>query len=101
MDFIKLLNLSGGIWVYFFIELYAEKYLKSGFVLAVEGSFIGLAAYHHFEAEKYYDRYEVAPESNSDNNIIIYQILYSLIGIFVLILFMSYYIFVRAKKKLK
>ncbi len=40
-------------------------------------------------------------ESNSDNNIIIYQILYSLIGIFVLILFISYYIFVRAKKKLK
>ena len=40
-------------------------------------------------------------ESNSDNNIIIYQIFYSLIGIFVLILFISYYIFVRAKKKLK
>jgi len=40
-------------------------------------------------------------ESNLDNNIIIYQIFYSLIGIFVLILFISYYIFVRAKKKLK
>ncbi len=46
-------------------QLYNEKYLKSGFVLAVEGSFIGLALYHHLEAEKYYDRYEVSL-SNSD-----------------------------------
>ena len=48
-------------------QLYNGKYLKTGFVLAVEGSFIGLAAYHHFEAEKYYDRYEVSL-SDSDYN---------------------------------
>lgn len=36
-------------------------------------------------------------ESNSVNNIIIYQILYSVIGIFLLILIISYYIFVRKK----
>jgi len=47
-------------------QLYNGKYLKSGFVFAVEGSFIGLAVYHHLEAEKYYDRYKVNPESNSD-----------------------------------
>ena len=48
-------------------QLYNGKYLKSGFVIAVEGSFIGLAAYHHFEAEKYYDRYEVS-ELETDYN---------------------------------
>lgn len=47
-------------------QLYNRKLLKSGFVLAIEGSFIGLAAYHHLEAEKYYDKYKVNPESNSD-----------------------------------
>ncbi len=41
-------------------QLYNGKYLKSGFVLAVEGSFIGLAVYHHLEAEKFYDRYKVS-----------------------------------------
>ena len=48
-------------------QLYNRKYLKSGFVFAVEGSFIGLAAYHHLEAEKYYDRYRVS-ELDSDYN---------------------------------
>jgi len=48
-------------------QLYNGKYLKSGFVLAVEGSFIGLAAYHHLEAEKYYDRYKIS-ELDSDYN---------------------------------
>ena len=38
-------------------QLYNGKFIKSGFVLAVEGSFIGLATYHHLEAEKYYDKY--------------------------------------------
>ena len=41
-------------------QLYNGKIIKCGFVLAVEGSFIGLAAYHHLEAEKYYDRYRVS-----------------------------------------
>jgi len=40
-------------------QLYNGKYLKSGFVFAVEGSFIALATYHHLEAERYYDRYRV------------------------------------------
>ena len=40
-------------------QFYNGKYLKTGFVLAVEGSFIGLATYHHLEAERYYDRYSV------------------------------------------
>ncbi len=48
-------------------QLYNGEYLKSGLVLAVEGSFIGLAMYHHLEAEKYYDRYEVS-FSDSDYN---------------------------------
>jgi len=47
-------------------QLYNGKYLKSGFIFAIEGSFIGLAAYHHLEAEKYYDRYRVNPDLNSD-----------------------------------
>jgi len=48
-------------------QLYNGKYLKSGFILAVEGSFIGLAMYHHLEAEEYYDRYKVSL-SDSDYN---------------------------------
>ena len=48
-------------------QLYNGKYLKTGFVLAVEGSFIGLAAYHHLEAEKYYDKYRIS-ELDSDYN---------------------------------
>ncbi len=48
-------------------QLYNGKYLKTGFVFALEGSFIGLAAYHHLEAEKYYDRYKVS-ELDSDYN---------------------------------
>lgn len=57
-------------------QLYNGKYLKTGFVLAVEGSFIGLAAYHHLEAEKYYDKYKVSfsnSESNSDYYYIEYE----------------------------
>lgn len=46
-------------------QLYNGKYIKTGFILAVEGSFIGLATYHYLEAEKYYDRYEFSL-SNSD-----------------------------------
>ena len=41
-------------------QLYNGKLIKSGFIFAVEGSFIGLAAYHHLEAEKYYDRYRIS-----------------------------------------
>lgn len=48
-------------------QLYNRKYLKTGFVLAVEGSLIGLAAYHHLEAEKYYDKYK-GSELETDYN---------------------------------
>ncbi len=48
-------------------QLYNGKYIKTGFVFAVEGSLIGLAAYHHFEAEKCYDRYKVS-ELETDYN---------------------------------
>jgi hypothetical protein len=48
-------------------QLYNGKYAKSIFVFAVEGSFIGLAAYHHFEAEKYYDKYRVYSDQNHPN----------------------------------
>ena len=41
-------------------QLYNGKFIKSGLVLAVEGGFIGLASYHHLEAEKYYDKYRVS-----------------------------------------
>ncbi|MBN1948924.1 MAG: hypothetical protein JW784_04200 [Candidatus Cloacimonetes bacterium] len=38
-------------------QFYNESYLKFGFVLALEGSLIGLTAYHHFKSEDYYDKY--------------------------------------------
>ena len=41
-------------------QLYNRKFVKSGLVFAVEGSLIGLAAYHHLEAENSYDKYEVS-----------------------------------------
>ncbi|MDP8267584.1 MAG: DUF5683 domain-containing protein [Candidatus Tenebribacter davisii] len=47
-------------------QLYNRKFVKSGLVFAVEGSLIGLAAYHHLEAENSYDKYKVNPELNSD-----------------------------------
>jgi len=47
-------------------QFYNGKYIKSGFVFALEGSFIGLAVYHHLEAEKYYNRYKINPDINSD-----------------------------------
>ena len=53
-------------------QLYNGKYLKSGFVFAVEGSFIGLAAYHHLEAEKYYDRYKVSLSETDYNEYVKY-----------------------------
>ena len=53
-------------------QFYNEKYLKSGFVFAVEGSFIGLAAYHHLEAERYYDRYEVSLSETDYNEYVKY-----------------------------
>lgn len=37
-------------------------------------------------------------DSDPDNNVIFYQILYSILGIFLLILIISYFIFVRRKK---
>ncbi len=41
-------------------QFYNGKLLKSGFIFALEGGLIGLAAYHHLEAEKYYDKYEIS-----------------------------------------
>jgi len=48
-------------------QLYNGKLVKSGFVFALEGSFIGLALYHHLEAEKNYDEYELDPDNNYAN----------------------------------
>ena len=53
-------------------QLYNGKFIKSGFVLAVEGSFIGLATYHHLEAEKYYDKYEVSMSETDYNEYVKY-----------------------------
>lgn len=53
-------------------QLYNGKYLKSGFVIAVEGSFIGLAAYHHLEAEKYYDKYKISLSETDYNGYVKY-----------------------------
>ena len=41
-------------------QLYNGKFVKSGFVFALEGSFISLALYHHTKAEDYYDKYRVS-----------------------------------------
>ncbi len=38
-------------------QFYNGSYLKSGIVLGLELSLIGLAVYHHNESERYYDRY--------------------------------------------
>ena len=55
-------------------QLYNREYLKSGFILVVEGSFIGLAAYHHLEAEKYYDKYRVSElETDYDEYVKYYE----------------------------
>ena len=53
-------------------QFYNGKFIKSGFVVAVEGSFIGLAAYHHLEAEKYYDKYEVSKLETDYNEYVKY-----------------------------
>lgn len=53
-------------------QFYNGKFIKSGFVLAVEGSFIGLAAYHHLEAEKYYDKYRVSLSETDYNEYVKY-----------------------------
>jgi TM2 domain-containing membrane protein YozV len=41
-------------------QFYNGKIMKSGLIFAVEGGLIGLAAYHHLEAEKYYDKYRIS-----------------------------------------
>ena len=53
-------------------QFYNGKYIKSGFILALEGSFIGLAAYHHLEAEKYYDKYKVSLSETDYNEYVKY-----------------------------
>ena len=55
-------------------QFYNGKLLKSGFVFALEGGLIGLAAYHHLEAEKYYDKYEISSfESDYDEYVNYYE----------------------------
>ncbi|MDA3813448.1 MAG: DUF5683 domain-containing protein [Candidatus Cloacimonetes bacterium] len=53
-------------------QLYNGKYLKSGLVFAMEGSFIGLATFHHLEAEKYYDKYKVSLSETDYNEYVKY-----------------------------
>lgn len=48
-------------------QFYNRKLVKSGFVLALEGGFIGLALYHHLEAEDNYDKYALDPDNNLAN----------------------------------
>lgn len=46
-------------------QFYNGKLIKSGVVFALEGSLIGLAVYHHLEAEKNYDKYKIDPNLNT------------------------------------
>ena len=41
-------------------QFYNESYWKASGVLALEGSLIGLAIYHHLKAEDHYDKFEVS-----------------------------------------
>ena len=53
-------------------QLYNEAYLKSGIVIALEGSLIGLAVYHNSKAEYYYDRYKISEDEEDYNNYLDY-----------------------------
>ena len=48
-------------------QLYNEAYLKSGIVIALEGSLIGLAMYHNSKAEYYYDKYKLTASEDQYN----------------------------------
>lgn len=53
-------------------QLYNGAYLKSIGVLALETSMIGLAAYHHFKAEDYYDKYRISDNEDDYNDYLDY-----------------------------
>jgi len=53
-------------------QLYNEAYLKSGIVIALEGSLIGLAVYHNIKAEYYYDKYKISDDEEDYNNYLDY-----------------------------
>jgi len=38
-------------------QIYNESYFKSGLVIALEGSLIGLTLYHQYKSDDYYDKY--------------------------------------------
>lgn len=41
-------------------QAYNGKYIKTGAVLGIEGTFLGLAIYNYIQAEMYYDDYEIS-----------------------------------------
>ncbi|MCF7859478.1 MAG: hypothetical protein K9N07_09200 [Candidatus Cloacimonetes bacterium] len=45
-------------------QFYNEKYVKSGFVLALESGLIGLALYDNNQAEKFYAKYQTSMQEN-------------------------------------
>ena len=53
-------------------QLYNEAYLKSGIVVALEGSLIGLAVYHNSKAEDYYDKYKLSGNEKDYNQYLNY-----------------------------
>ena len=53
-------------------QLYNSAYLKSIGVMVLETSMIGLAVYHHFKAEDYYDKYRISENENDYNDYLDY-----------------------------
>jgi len=39
-------------------QFYNESYLKSGIILTVEGTLLGITIYHHLKSENYYNKYK-------------------------------------------
>jgi Family of unknown function (DUF5683) len=48
-------------------QFYNEKYIKSAFVLVLEGSLIGLAIYHNYQSESFKDKFYVEDNLPSPN----------------------------------
>ena len=53
-------------------QFYNGAYLKSTGVLVLETGMIGLAAYHHFKAEDYYDKYKISGNEYDYDNYLDY-----------------------------
>ena len=53
-------------------QFYNGAYLKSTGVLMLESGMIGLAVYHHFKAEDYYDKYRISESENDYNDYLNY-----------------------------